>query len=526
MPSERILVVDDDPAILALCQRILQVDGYTVVEAKRGEEALAKLETESFDLLLTDIRLPGLNGLEVTQRLRDRHLELTVVTMTGYSNMEMAIQALSLGVDEFLVKPFTLDGLRITISHALEKSRLRRENTRLRTLVPLLQTSQKLVTTRTRDQVYEHLLAAARDLFKANDLAMVDVHQESLVLTFVEARGERLTILNERVLYLSELVDGEQLLNRVQVWNEHEKPRLPFVVDNVTWLVSAPLRAHERTLALLLVAVPNEPSQSNLEALNLIAAHAAATLENVDLLGEISHAYVNARELDQLKGEFINIAGHELRTPLAVLNGYATLLRDKLDGELREYAVQVVEHSDRLRRIADDMLNLKHLEEGQVDLRLERCPIEQVVRQVVNAFRPLALEREQLIEMDVPAQAGAVTADRAMLDLMLGSLISNAIKFSPRQTRVRVVANGDDHQVTLQVQDQGRGLTAEQVAHVFDSFYQASNSLTRAEGGLGLGLTITREMVKAHGGKIWVESEHNAGSSFFISLPREIGKHR
>lgn len=167
------------------------------------------------------------------------------------------------------------------------------------------------------------------------------------------------------------------------------------------------------------------------------------------------------------------------------------------------------------------MLNLRNLEEGQVELRLERCAIEQVVREVVNAYRPLAREREQSIEMELGTRTGNVIADRAMLDLMLGSLISNAIKFSPRQTRVCVAVRGDDRQVTWQVRDQGKGLTSEQATQVFDAFYQAGSSLTRSEGGLGVGLTITREMVLAHGGRIWVESEHGGGSSFYISLPRD-----
>ena len=521
MASERVLVVDDDPAILALCQRILTGEGYAVVEAKRGEEALAKLETDTFDLLLTDIRLPGLNGLEVTQRLRDRGLELTVVTMTGYSNMEMAIQALSLGVDEFLVKPFTLDSLRITITRALEKSRLRRENTRLNTLLPLLETSQRLASVRTREQVYENLFGAMRALFKCQDLAFAELSADAQHLTIATAAGAMLSQLQDEIFYASQFGQAEEFFQTRQVWNDKQEPRLPVAFDDVRWMVSAPLRVHERTLGVVFAAVSNEPSKSTLDALNVIAVHAAATLENVDLLGEISRAYVNARELERLKSEFINIAGHEIRTPLAVLRGYAAFLQDKLTGELQEYATQVVTQAERLQRIADDMLNLNYLGDGHIELRLERCAVEQVVREVVNAYRPLAMEREQSIEMEIPAQAGEVTADRAMLDLMLGSLISNAIKFSPRQTRVRVAAQADERQVTLQVQDQGKGLEPEQAAHVFDAFYQASNSLTRAEGGLGLGLTITREMVRAHGGKIWVESEQNAGTSFYISLPRE-----
>jgi NtrC-family two-component system sensor histidine kinase KinB len=289
---------------------------------------------------------------------------------------------------------------------------------------------------------------------------------------------------------------------------------------NVHWLACAPLRSHERTLALLLVALSNPPSQSDVEALYIVAAQASATLENVDLLGQISRAYVNARELDQLKGEFINIAAHELRTPLAVLNGYARILRERTVGELREYSRQVVTQAERLQRIADDMLDLRFLEEGRAELHLESCKIQEVVDQVVTAYRPIAQEREQSIETDIPAQAGIVTADRAMLDLMLGSLISNAIKFSPRQSRVRVAAQGDRDRVTFQVEDQGKGLTLEESARVFDAFYQVGNPLTRSEGGIGLGLTLTREMVRAHGGTIWVESGASGGSIFYITLPR------
>lgn len=168
-----------------------------------------------------------------------------------------------------------------------------------------------------------------------------------------------------------------------------------------------------------------------------------------------SAAYVNVREVEQVKSEFINIAAHELRTPLAVIRGYASILHERLDEEPREYADQILQCADRLQRIADDMLNLKYLETGQVDLRLERLDVDEVIREVVNSYRPLALEREQSIELTVDRAAGDITADRAMLDLMLGSLISNAIKFSPRKSRVRV-GSRRRRNVTLMVQDQER----------------------------------------------------------------------
>ncbi len=519
MSAERILVVDDDPAILALCERILTADGYSVAEAKRGEEALTKLEAQPFDLLLTDIRLPGLNGLEVTERLRARGVEMTIITMTGYSNMDMAIQALSLGVDEFLIKPFTLDSLRITVSKALEKSYLRRENTRLRALVPLLQTSEKLMVSRTRDQVYEHLLNATCDIFETGDAMFLDASRDGQVLTVAAARGF-LAPLSDSIMYPSQIKQVEDLTSQVQVWNERAAHRLPVLMERLAHLVSAPLSARERTLGIIIGAVQTPPSQSNLDMFNLIVAHAAATLENVDLLSDISRAYVNARELDHLKSEFINIAGHELRTPLAVLHGYAMLLRDKLTGEYQGYATEVVTQAERLQNVANDMLNLQKLNEGSAELRLTACQIDQVVREVVSAYRTLALERGQTIELDVAPEVGSVQADRAMLDLMLGSLLSNAIKFSPRNTRVRIAAEGDQDQIVVRVQDEGKGLEAAQIEHIFEPFYQASHSLTRSEGGLGLGLTLADKMARAHGGKIWVESQVERGSCFYISLPR------
>ncbi len=522
MPTERLLVVDDDAAILKLCHRILGADGYTVVEAKRGEDALAKLESETFELLLTDIRLPGLNGLDVAQRLRERGIEITVVTMTGYSNMEMAIQALSLGVDEFVVKPFTPDSLRLSVSRALEKSRLRRENLRLRTLVPLLQTAQAFAAGRTRDQVYEELFAATRQLLGADEMFFLAANRENDLYTVAAAHGAQWGALRDGVASASEWKQAHSFFSEhVQVWSDTNMPRLPFDAPLQNWIVAAPLRVRDNALGVLCVTLAQPPIQSNLDALHLIAAQAALALENVDLISEISRAYVNVREAERLKSEFINIAAHELRTPLAVIRGYASLLREQLEDELRGYADQVLQCTDRLQHIANDMLELKYLESGKVDLQMERCAVDQVVREVVNSYRPLASDREQSIELALDHAAGDLMADRAMLDVMLGSLIANAIKFSPRASQVRVTAHGDNDHVTLIVQDQGKGLTPEQAEHVFDSFYQASNSLTRQEGGLGLGLTLARKMVNAHGGKIWVESKHNHGSSFFISLPRE-----
>lgn len=521
MPTERVLVVDDDPVILTLCQRILEVDGYRVTSVKRGEDALAKLESETFDLLLTDIRLPGLNGLEVTTRLRERGLELVVITMTGYSNMEMAIQALTLGVDEFIIKPFSPDTLRVHVSRALEKAHLRRENMRLRTLVPLLQTAQAFAQARSWEQVSEVLFDAVETQLHVHEMALLLLKPGEEGLTVTAAQGAHWGDALHQTILTSQLAEPKDLLAPViRVWNQQEQPRLPLRAPQLEWLTSVALQIRDRTFGFLVLET-HGLSPSNVECLHLLAAQAAAAMENVELLAEIRRALSSARELDRLKSEFINIAGHELRTPLAVILGYTKLLRERSEGETRDFADQVMQNAERLQRITDDILDLKYLENGHAELSLERCNVGAVIRDVVNAYSPLATEKEQSVRVDITEQAGDILADRAMLDLIVGSVLSNAIKFSPRKTRVSVTAAGDPEAVTIAVQDQGKGLTPEEAARVFDPFYQADDSLTRQEGGMGLGLTLTREMVRAHGGKIWVESQFQSGSTFYIMLPRK-----
>ncbi len=520
MANERVLVVDDDPVILLLCQRILEADGYAVTTVKRGEDALAKLESETFDLLLTDIRLPGLDGLEVTTRLRELGLEMVVITMTGYSNMEMAIQALRLGVDEFVIKPFTPDTLRVHVTRALEKAKLRRENMRLRTLIPLLHTAQEFAAARSRQDIYQELFTALTEQLQITNAALLGWDSETETLTLAAGRGALETALASLKLSAETLPPRELFFaGQVQSWNQRAEPRLPCAECGQE-LTSIALKSHLNTLGVLVVEAP-QLSASNAECLRLIAAQAAAALENVDLIAQVSKAYVNLSELDHMKGEVLDIAGHELRTPLAALLNSAKMLRGRAKSKTNILAAEIISNGERLQRIVDDMQNLKYMRQGPMDLRLEELEIEQVMIEAVNAYRPLAQEKNQTIDLEVTIHAGRAIADRAMLDLILGNILSNAVKFSPPNSRVQVRADGDAEAVTLAIQDKGRGLAPDEAARVFEPFYQAGDSLTRSQGGIGLGLTLTREITRAHGGKIWVESQADQGSVFYVMLPRQ-----
>ncbi len=162
MPREKILVVDDEVDVLDLCQRLLEREGYEVHTAGTGQAALELAQQQHFDLLLTDVKMPGITGLEAAQAIKEISPHIVCVTMTGYSSMGMAIEALRLGIDEFVIKPFSPDELINSISKALERVRLRRDNIRLQALIPLFELSKLFLSTLHETDILERVSRIAQ----------------------------------------------------------------------------------------------------------------------------------------------------------------------------------------------------------------------------------------------------------------------------------------------------------------------------------------------------------------------------
>jgi signal transduction histidine kinase len=525
MENEKVLIVEDDAAIRSLCGRLLESEGFQVITTGNGEEGLRKLADDDFDLLLTDIRLPGMTGLEIVRRARERGLDLPVVVMTGYSSLETAIQALSLGVDEFIIKPFAMDALRRTISHALEKTRLRHENARLRALMPLFENSRDFVTATTREQLRARVVEAVAKTIPAEAVTLLECDAESQVLTLVAAcGGEFAGRIGETIALDAPAARLLTEMDQVQVWRGAQAAPAPLALgagaDAI--VIGASLTSRGHALGFLVGrALPGTAfTVSDAEALTIVAGQAAAALEKARLIEELQSANRDLEELDQLKSEFINVAAHELRTPLSVLLSHTLTLSEQLQGAEREQLEYILTNAERLRHSVENMFSLRLLDAGQAELDLESFDVGEALYAVVEAYRGLASQREQEVTVELPDELGPVIADRALFELMVGNLLSNAIKFSPRGGPVGVRAWGDANQVTFVVRDQGRGLTAVAQKKIFERFHQAGDALTREEGRLGLGLAITRGVVRAHRGKIWVESEPGKGSAFYISLPR------
>jgi signal transduction histidine kinase len=242
------------------------------------------------------------------------------------------------------------------------------------------------------------------------------------------------------------------------------------------------------------------------------------------------------REVERLRHDLLSTVSHELRTPLTLIRTSIGLLLDsRPDEAMRERLLGNIKGSaDRMHRLVTDILDLARLRSGRPELRVQRVDLGELVAGAATLMGPLLAEKRQTLTVDAPAPAPAVLGDLHRLERVVLNLLSNAHKFSPPGARVAIrvsqVAPGppgstgvptaeDAEDVAVGVSDTGPGVPPEAQRHLFEQFFTARTSSPSRQVGAGLGLPIARGIVEAHGGRMWVESQPGAGSTFWFTLP-------
>jgi len=256
--------------------------------------------------------------------------------------------------------------------------------------------------------------------------------------------------------------------------------------------------------------------------LETLASQAAIAIENHRLLAEAQQAYHKAIELDHMKSDFIAIASHELRTPLGVILGHATFLEETAPPDQREELGAIVRGAMRLKEIIENFANIDQFENGLSRVRRNRIILQQMVQEVGDSLRDLAAERQVKLVLHLAQKHQLVECDGGKVAVALRELIKNGLIFTNPGGQVHVRCESVPGFVKLSVSDNGIGIAPAEQAKIFERFYQVENHLTRRHGGLGLGLSIARNMIEMHGGRIWVESVEGKGSRFTFMLPVEV----
>jgi two-component system phosphate regulon sensor histidine kinase PhoR len=238
----------------------------------------------------------------------------------------------------------------------------------------------------------------------------------------------------------------------------------------------------------------------------------------------VLHDITRQKRLENVRKEFVANVSHELRTPLSVIKGYVETLVDSHEemplADRERFLGTIQRHTERLNSLLEDLLALSRLESARPGLARERVDLHPMLAAALEDFRTRQSAEGHVLALTGDPVLPAIMADPLKLGQVLDNLVSNALKYTPRGSRIELIARMENMDtVEISVRDNGPGIPAEDVPHVFERFYRVDKGRSREKGGTGLGLSIVKHIVQLHGGRVWVESRVGQGTTFYFTLP-------
>ena len=248
-----------------------------------------------------------------------------------------------------------------------------------------------------------------------------------------------------------------------------------------------------------------------------------AILENNKMTRLLEEQNEKLIETDKIRSKFLANVSHELRTPLNSIIGFSTALKDEMIGELNDrqknYTNKILSSAIHLTGLINDILDMTKIESGAIKLNIQKNYPEEIIKEVINILEPLAYEKNIEIETDFKFK-GMLSVDFIKFRQIMYNLIGNAIKFSHKNSKIKISSNSNKDRVVFKVKDFGIGIKKADQKRIFDKFVQLDNIYTKTYSSTGLGLTITKELVKMHGGEITVKSQIDKGAEFSLSFKK------
>ncbi|MCE8423681.1 MAG: PAS domain-containing protein [Candidatus Methanoperedens sp.] len=240
---------------------------------------------------------------------------------------------------------------------------------------------------------------------------------------------------------------------------------------------------------------------------------------------KLENAYAELKEEDEAKSDFISTASHELRTPLTVINSYLEMFEEGMLGDLRDNQSEklaiIRTQTDHMIKLVEDMLDTLRLESRKFKIQKLSLKLDEIARSAVDEVSRLADLKEHTMSLKINGELPRIRGDRQRIKQVFGNLLTNAIKYTPNTGKICVELTNEDGHLLVSISDNGIGIAEEEQEKIFEKFYTVSGkSLTRESERMGLGLTIARGIVEAHGGRIWVNSMLKRGSTFYFTLPK------
>jgi two-component system phosphate regulon sensor histidine kinase PhoR len=473
-----ILIVDDESRIRHVCAKMLIQEGYDVAQAEHAEAGLAMVAQRHFDVILLDLLMPGMSGLEALSRIRARHPDTVVIVITGYATLDHAVDAMKNGAFDFVSKPFSPQDLRLVVTKAIEHIRtlqdIANEKSRMRTMINHL--AGGVMATDMRKQV-----ALANHAF----LNLINYHGADPIGRPVD-----------------DLVADEKILTMIDQALGMPADQLTEITGELTLRPQG--YSQERILGVRCVPF-RDRLERNLGAITVL------------------HDITTLKRMDQMKSDFVSLVSHEIRGPLnSVLMQHKVIL-DELAGPVsdkqREILTRASQKINALVSLSSELLDLSKMESGLINPEKEKLQLKSMLADQALFHLPKAQAKHISLALAPLPDLPPVLANRMNMEEVLSNLVTNAINYTPENGRIMLSAERDGDYVCIKVSDTGYGIAKEDLERIFDRFYRVKNEKTRYVVGTGLGLPIVKNIVEAHNGRIEIKSEVDKGSTFTVYIP-------
>ena len=522
--DEKILVLDDEPGITLLCSRLLKRAGYEVVAYTESLPAFEHLQTNSVNLLLVDIRMPDMDGFAVISKAKKLQPDIAVLVMTGFGTVETAIQALRQGVDGLLLKPFEQGSELVdAVKQALLDSERKHDAARIQALRPLFNVTESLLSETRPDQLLElikkaiqgHLHCSNVGYYQIDDDATINLLSGNGVIPDPTQKKSDEVFLNKMAAFDSPLLmntsgpGSKDFHSQLQKRDLGAAMFIPVRRLNTNSLFFAGRSKGE---------VPFR--EADLEMFLILSNQAAVAIENARLYAELREYVKQVEESQQalLQAEKMATAGrlsvsiaHEVNNPLQSVQNCLHLAgrKDLAEEQREEYFELAKTELNRLMSTVQRMLDFYRpgaVLPTDVDLR-------ELLQYVLNLMSKQLEKQGIRVQQEIPENLPVVTAVGSQIQQVLINLILNSFDAMPDGGDLQIKARVAKKGIEILLQDSGPGIPDDRRRHIFEPFFSTK------DGGTGLGLTVSYNIITAHGGTLELASNNGPGACFRIYLP-------
>lgn len=482
----KVLIVDDEKGLRIGTKRLLELEGYTVSAAENGQEGIKLGTSEEFDIAIIDLKMPDVDGITVLKEIRKKYPNTVCFIATAYASYDTAIESTKLGAFGYIPKPFAPDELFQHLRRGFERRQLLLEN-------------EKWLKEREA-----RLLEVAFEKTRLNTI--INSIKDGVLVVNVTGQGVLFNPNALKYLNLNNIVVEEYILDKLpgEVTNLINKHQVQKEYSSVSYNTQLEIKSKGIIVEVTSSSVP----------------HPDGTLAGVVI---VIRDITELKKIEMLKSQFISMVSHELKAPLAAVNGFIKLILDKsipLTGEqIRDFLERSQLRLESLLKMVNDLLDISRIETKTIQREIKELNIKDILKGIIEIFQLDISKKELKVNLEAADNLPSFRGDNDEINRLFTNLVSNAIKYNVNNGCIDIIVVKEDSYLKINIKDTGIGMKAEEKNKLFREFFRAKNEQTKNISGTGLGLSIVKRIVDTYAGKVAVETEFGKGTEFIIHLP-------